>query len=384
MLGTFLMGTAEMIAAGIVDMVAEDLQVSIALAGQLVTAFSLAFAIGTPIVVTLAAGLDRKKVIMISLTVFILGSLLSAWSPSFSFLLFTRVILGISAGVFSVLALSMAANLVPREQMGNAIGTVAMGFGAALVLGLPLGIMLGQWIGWRAIFLSLAALSIIMGIFLIRFLPPIAGEAKNPIKDQLSIFKNRKVVTGLFIFLFAITGYSTVYTYIVPFFQDVVGIHPSVISWAMLFIGIFATLGTRFGGYAADRWGIAKTVLVSLLLHAAALLILPVGTSWIVIVFLLCAVWVSASNTTIPAMQSFFVQQAPNSSELALSVSSSAAHIGLAIGAGLGGVFINIDGSVQYHPLFGAGIVLIGFLFAAITFFKPKAAASPQGEKALE
>ncbi len=340
MLGTFLMGTAEMVAAGIVNMVSDDFQVSIASAGQLVTAFSLAFAIGTPIIVTLVARVDRKKVTMISLGVFIMGNFLALWSPSFGFLMITRIVLGVSAGVFSVLALSIAANLVPREKIGNAIGTVSMGFGAALVLGLPLGMMLGQLIGWRMIFLSLAILGLVVFFALTRLLPSIAGKTRPTIRKQLSIFKNVKIVCGLLVFLFAITGYSTVYTYIVPFFQEVVGLNPSVISLVMLLVGIFATAGTRFGGFAADRWGIARTVIISLLLHTMALIMLPIGSAWIISVIILCSIWVMASNTTIPAMQSFFIHETSDSSEIALSASSSVAHIGLAWGLVLVGFLL--------------------------------------------
>lgn len=367
--GTLLTGTSEMIVAGIVHIIAADLQISVALTGQLVTVFSLSFAIGTPIIVTMMAKVGRKKLILAALAVFVIGNFLSIWSPTISILLLSRIILGVSAGTFIVLATSLAAKLVPPERIGNAISIVSMGFGAALVLGVPLGITISQWLGWRMVFAFLSIFSLLLMIALYCFIPSLPGEKPIPMKQQFSIFKNQKIVSGLFIFLFLITGYGTVYTFLAPFLKDLVKMNTTGIGLAMFVFGILALIGTRSGGYSVDRWGTAKTILFSISINAIALLILPFSTAIMFITLLIASIWIGASNTTIPALQTYLIQQAPQSSELALSASSSFAQLGLAIGAGLGGLIVTFSGTVAYNPWIGAFIVSIGLMLAIMTFF---------------
>ncbi len=371
-LGTFLIGTTEMIVAGIVHMIADHFHITIALAGQLVSAFSLAFAIGTPIIVTLTSRFDRKKVLLGTLSLFMLGNLISTWSPNFTTLLLSRVLLGISAGVFIVVATSVAAKLVPPEKMGNAVSTVSIGFGTSLVLGVPLGIMISQWLGWKLVFALLAILSLLILIALVRLLPSLPGESPVPLKEQFSILKNRKIVGGLLIFLFLITGYGSAYTYLAPFLQETVQLDTSAISMAMLIFGAFALIGTKVGGIGADQWGTVKTIISSIAIHVIALILLPLFTGTIYGTLIVAAIWIGAANITIPALQTYFIQQAPRSSDLALSASSSIAQLGLAIGAGLGGITVNSLGATVYNPWISSIVVLLGLCVAWVTFIKQK------------
>ncbi|WP_258235209.1 MFS transporter, partial [Paenibacillus agaridevorans] len=150
-LGVFLTATSELVVSGILRVLAEDFSISIALAGQLVTAYSLSFAIGTPVLVSLTSRLERKKVLIASLVIYALGAGLSVAATSFALLLAARVILGVSSGVFLVTSFGIAAKLVPAERVGSAIGTIILGFSTALILGVPIGIAITGWLGWQAI-----------------------------------------------------------------------------------------------------------------------------------------------------------------------------------------------------------------------------------------
>jgi DHA1 family putative efflux transporter-like MFS transporter len=368
-IGTFLTGTSEMVVAGIVNMIANDLKITISLAGQMVTTFSLAFAIGTPIIVSMTSRLERKKVLLGSLGVFLVGNLVSFFSSSFAILLGARVILGTSAGVFIVVAMSVASRLVPSDKIGNAISTVSLGFGTALVLGVPLGAVLSEWLGWRSIFVVLAILSFLIMIPLARLIPSLEGENAIPLSQQLSIIKNRKLLSGLFIFFSLITGYGASYTYLTPFLQESIHLDMSTISLSMFVFGVFSTVGTRFGGYGADKWGASRTISYSIFFHAILLIFLPLVTNSIIATLMIAAVWVGVSNITIPALQTYFIHLAPESSDLALSASSSVAQLGLAVGAGLGGLFLKISETSIYNPWLSAVVVILSFVAAIVTFF---------------
>jgi DHA1 family putative efflux transporter-like MFS transporter len=365
-IGTFLTGTSEMIVAGIANLIANDLQITVALAGQLVTAFSLSFAIGTPFVVTLTSQVERKKVLISSLSIFLIGNIVSFFPTSFSILLLARVILGTSAGVFIVVAMSVAAKLVPSDKIGNAISTVSLGFGASMVLGVPLGVILSGWLGWRSIFALLAILSLVIMIPLMRLIPNLEGSKSVSIKEQLSILKNKKILGGLLIFFFLIAGYGANYTYLTPFLQEMIHLDMSAISISMLVFGIFSVIGTRLGGYGADKWGTTQTITYSVLFHVLFLIVLPIFTQSVLVTLLLAGLWVGVANITIPALQTYFIQQTPQSSDLALSASSSVAQFGLAVGAGLGGLMINFSSTTSFNPWFSAIIVIFAFLSAVI------------------
>lgn len=123
-IAVFFTATSELVVAGILNELADQIHVSIALAEQLITVYSLAFAIGTPVVVSLTARMGRKKLLLLAMLVFIFGNLVSFVSSSFSLLIVSRMILGASSGVLLVAAFSATAKMVPPEKIGSAIGTI--------------------------------------------------------------------------------------------------------------------------------------------------------------------------------------------------------------------------------------------------------------------
>lgn len=127
-IGMFVVGTVELVFAGVLKLISVDLGVSVATAGQLVTIYAVIYAIGTPILITLTSRIERKKLLLLSLFVFILSNVIAAISPNYIFLMISRIIAAISAGIFSVSSIAFAAKLVPPAKAGKAIGTTVMGF----------------------------------------------------------------------------------------------------------------------------------------------------------------------------------------------------------------------------------------------------------------
>lgn len=149
---SFLVGTSEFIIAGILDKVASDSGVSVAAAGQLITVFSLAYAFGTPFLMAVTARVERRKLLLYSLAVFVIGNGIAVTIPGFDFLIGSRIILALSTGVFVVTALTVAAKLAPPEKQGSAIATLVMGFSTSLIIGVPLGRVVASVYNWKMIF----------------------------------------------------------------------------------------------------------------------------------------------------------------------------------------------------------------------------------------
>ncbi|GGG69979.1 MFS transporter [Paenibacillus radicis (ex Gao et al. 2016)] len=365
-LGATVVGTAESIITGILDMLASDIQVSIGLAGQLVTVYSIGYAVGTPILIAFTSRVDRKKLLLAALCTFVIGNIVAVISPNFALLMISRAVLGVSAGVFAVVALGVAAQMAPPEKRGSAIGTVLMGTSLALVVGLPLGTLIGEYMGWRWIFAILGLVTVVTIAAIAKAVPKLSGQEAVPLSKQLAVLKEFKVISGLLTSLLFITGYSVVSTYLAPLLRENAGLNTNTISLVLLGMGLMAVVGARVGGYGADKWGIARTLIVSLLLHVIALFFLPVAAVTFVGSLFIVALWMLGAWTTAPAQQFYLVTMAPQSTDIILSLNSSAFHLGVAVGATLGGVI------VENLPLSSIGwvgglVVLLATVFAVIS-----------------
>ncbi|AZN38781.1 MFS transporter [Paenibacillus albus] len=367
-LGVFLTATSELVVSGILRLIAADLHVSVGLAGQLITAYSLSFAIGAPIFVSLTSRMGRKKVLLGSLAVFVIGSLVSIVSSSIELLMISRIILGASSGVYLVVTFGTVAKLVPSEKLGGAISIIVLGFSSAMILGVPVGIIISSWMNWRAIFLILSLLSLVMAYVIHRLLPDIDGDATVRFGQQFKVLGSTVIVSALFLTFFKESGNSVFFTYLTPFLQDILHLKASSVSVIMLVFGIIGTIGSRLGGYGIDRWGAARIITISIIVHAAVLALLPSVTGSLAVEIILLSFMVLAMFASGPAIQTYFIQQAPQSSNLVLSLNTSIIHLGLAAGAGAGGAMINATSTLRYNPWLASIIVAFGLAAAIVSF----------------
>lgn len=367
-IGAFLAVTAELMLIGVTDLVSRDLEIPISFTGYLVTAYALAFALGTPIVITLTASLERKKVMLTSFFFFILANLISTWSPNFTVLMFARALLGLSGGVFVVVAMGAVSKLVPPEKVGSAIGMIVMGLSGSLVFGVPLGIALSGWLNWQLAFAAIAIFSAFIWIGILFMIPTVSGGEAVLFQQQLSVFNDKKMISGFLLTLFVSAGSQTVFTYLTPLLQKTTEMNTWTISITMFILGIFSMIGSRLGGIGTDRFGVEKTVYVSLMIHAIALLFLPISMISIITTVLVLSIWTCFNWMASPAIQTYFVQQSPKNPDLALSLNTSINQLGIALGAFLGGWIINSTGDVMNTAWVGGLIVLLAIPVSWITF----------------
>ncbi|PLT45256.1 Chloramphenicol resistance protein [Paenibacillus pasadenensis] len=367
-LGVFLTATSELVVSGILPRIAEDVNISLAVAGQLIAAYSLSFAIATPLLIVATSRMDRKPLLLCSLAVFIAGSAWSASSSSIESLMAARVVLGASSGMFLVVSLGIAAKLVPADRLGRAIGTIILGFSSAMILGVPLGVAIADWLSWQAIFILLGALAAAVGAVMFRLMPGVEGDEPVPLSRQLKHAGSAVILTAFLISLLREGGNSVFLTYISPYLQQMLEFRTADIAFLMLALGLAGAFASRLGGGLVDRWGAARTLGAFLVLHALGMALLPffafstpVAVGLIAIVFI--ALFASG-----PAVQSYMIQQAPKSANLVLSLNTSVIHLGIAGGAGAGGWLINRTAEVEFHPWLAASLIALGFAAALASF----------------
>ena len=337
---SFLVGTSEFIISGILDKIADSLGVTLAAAGQLITIFSLVYAIGTPILMALTASLDRRKLMLYSLGLFIVANLLAFLLPGFGPFLFARIIMALGAGLVVVTALNIAAKLAPPDKQASSIATVVMGFTASLIIGVPLGRIMTDAFGWKSVFGGIALFGLIAMIVLFFTIPATKGDKPVPLLQQLALLKKRKVALGLSITFFWLGGYSIAYTYLSPYLLSVSGISDSLLSTALLIFGIASLIGSKFGGYSTDRWGVSFTLIGGMALHIVMIIMLSIVTNSLMAVLIILTLWSFAAWSSGPTQQYHLATLEPESSGVMLGLNQSMMQLAMAAGAGIGGVVV--------------------------------------------
>ncbi|MBP1904589.1 DHA1 family putative efflux transporter-like MFS transporter [Paenibacillus turicensis] len=374
-LAIFLIGTIEYIITGVIDMMAVDMGVSTSEVGLFVTVFALSAAIIAPILIALTINMDRKKLLLITLGIFIASNALMLTNLSYEIVLWVRIIQGASGGITTVVAMAVATRLVEPEKRGNAIGIILMGLSSSLVLGVPIGTFFSELFGWRLLFIFIGLLSLLPWLIIFKKVPSIKEEEKVTLKIQLAILGNSKILTALVITLLYIGGYATLFTYITPFLQATSQLSITQISGILFLAGVCSFIGSKMGGQLADAKGSKFTILLGLLLQGITLLLFAVAGFNLVVLIIVLMIFMLATWSISPAQQLYLVTLAPQNPDIALSVNTSFIQFGFALGSGLGGLVIS-QTSVQYLNWVGLAAVALSLLLALLLFKRMKHTSS--------
>ncbi|XRG77943.1 MFS transporter [Rossellomorea sp. GAMAL-10_SWC] len=364
---TFIVSTSEYVIAGILDKVAISTNVSVSVAGQLITVFALANAFGSPLVVMATTRLHQRKLLILSLALVVFGSLMTIILPGFSFLIISRIILALGSGVFAIAAKTTATSLASPEKQAGAIGTVILGFSAAIIIGVPIGRLVATYYDWKLIFVGIGVLSL-LGIFVImRTIPTTNNGAAIPLGKQLSYLMNPKILMGLGITFFWQLGYGVMYSYIAPFLLTATSINGREVSFALFAFGIASLVGSKFGGFMTDKVGNASTLIGGLTIHVIALVLLSTIARPSYVAYPLLILWGFSAWSSGPGMQYNLIWLAPEASGIMLSLYSSFIQLGIATAGVIGGVAVKST-SVLAVSWIGAVSVAIAAIIGAISF----------------
>lgn len=367
---SFLVGIAQFVFGGIIDKVAESVGVYVSTAGQLTTAFSLAAAIGTPIFMMSTAKMDRRKQLLIALTIIFFGMFFTFYLQGFQFLMLSRVLLGIGGGVYGVCAFSIVASIAPEGRKARSLSNLAMGSSAALVFGVPIGRVIASQYDWRIIFGITSFLTLISIFCVMRLIPTVEGEAPIPLGKQLSILKRIDISMALGVTFLMFVSYSVVNTYITPFMKSVIPSIEESISIVLFALGLASLVGSKLGGFLADRIGAARTLIGGIIVQVISLTIVSLFSTSEMVVVLFLIIWATAAWTCGPMLNYNLVSKAPEASGILLSLNSTFVQLGFAVGAVVGGIVvegasimaINWTGMVTVTIAACVGIFSFGFI----------------------
>ncbi|SFF90994.1 MFS transporter, DHA1 family, purine base/nucleoside efflux pump [Halobacillus alkaliphilus] len=354
----FVVGTVELIIGGTLDLVAADLRISLGQAGLLITIFSLVFALASPILLTATAKIERKQLMLWTLFIFFTGNMIAFWSPSYAILMAARVLTAASGSLLVVLGVTIASAIVENQYRGRAIGIIFMGISGSLVLGVPIGLTIGNAFGWRVPFLLISILTLVSMIVVAFTLERIKPKPVIPIKEQLHSLKDKKIFSAQLTSFLFLTGHLTLYAYLTPFLKTTLGLDPAWVSIAYFIFGVAAVSGGGIGGMAADKWGSEKSIIGIIVLFALAIFIIPYVTFSLPLFLIVMVFWSSLSWAITPAQQNYLVVTAPETSDIQQSLNNSALHLGIALGSTIGGIVIE-QSSVIHNATVGGLFVLL-------------------------
>jgi len=337
-LGMFVMGSTELLVVGVLNLIAADLRVSIPAAGSLVTTYALGLAIGGPILTALTTKLDRRTILVGTLVLFIVANLVAVLSASYGVFFVARTLTGAFQGLFIAAAFAAGGSVVPPERMGRAIAVVISGTAVSGALGVPLGTLAGQALGWRGSFTAAAVLAAIAVLATLALIPSVPSTGGSTGSQARYAFAPR-VLAVLALTVLAFASLYAALTYIAPFLQTVTGISGGLISVFLLAYGVATAVGSFGGGRFADT-NAARTLVVGTTGVAACLLALYlVGTIAVLVALVLLASGGFAMGMA-PSMQYRVVSLAGPGGAFAQSLPASAANVGIALGSFVGGVAI--------------------------------------------
>lgn len=343
--GTFVMGTAELVVVGILDLVARDLDVPLSTAGGLVTAYALGICVGGPVLTAATIRLPRSTLLRMSLAGYVAGNVLALSATGFGMLLAARLLTGALQGLFMGAAFAAAASLVPAERLGRAISVVFAGVAVSTALGVPAGTLIGQATGWRTAFAAITAMGAVALVLTLRYVPPVAAATgSGRLRAQARHALAPRVLAVLGVGFLLMGGQFAAFTYITVYLEQITGVSGPAVSAFLLAFGAATAAGAFAGGRAADR-APATTVAASAAVLVGALGALHLFGGSVPVAFVALAVWGLAGFGFVPSLQYLVIRLAGPGRDLAATLPASAVNAGIALGALAGGTAVRGAGA---------------------------------------
>ena len=385
-LGAFAIGTEGFMISGILPGMAHDLGVSVATAGQLVTIFAFAYAVGSPLIAVATANVPRRTLLIGAMAVFTASNVLAALAPGYAALALARVLLALSAGTFMPASAGYASMTIAPERRGRALAFIYSGMTTALVLGVPLGTLVAARLDWRATFIGVAGLGFLALVGIATRLRPAPSPPAIGLGRRLAVARRPEVLAVLTLTVLVLIGAFAVNTYFGAYLETVFKVSPQGVAVFLFGFGLAAACGNTLGGHAADHWDkrrflVLATVVMIATFTAITLLAGFAPAPWALIGVAVAIILWALFGWSLPSVQqvrllSIDAHLAP----VTLSLNSSAIYLGAALGAALGSATVQFS-SVAMIGLVGAicELVALGFLLMTMRTSPVAAAQTDAG-----
>ncbi|MFF9653521.1 Cmx/CmrA family chloramphenicol efflux MFS transporter [Streptomyces sp. NPDC014622] len=365
-LSVFALGTSEFMLSGLLPPIADDMNVSIPRAGLLISAFAIGMVIGAPLLAVATLRLPRRTTLVSLISVFGLGQVVGALAPTYEVLFASRIVSAFACAGFWAVGAAVAIAMVPMNARARAMAVMIGGLSIANVLGVPLGALLGENLGWRSAFWAVGAASAVALVGVVTLIPRIPLPERKPrLRQEMAIYRDRQVWLSIVVTALAAGGVFCAFSYLAPLLTDVAGLDSGWVPTVLALFGIGALVGTTIGGRVADAhlFGVlmsgiaASTVFLVALALFASYQVAAIGLSFLL--------GVSAFYTA-PALNARMFNVAGAAPTLAGATTTAAFNLGNTGGPWLGGAVIDAD--LGFAATAWAGAAMTVLALVAVVF----------------
>lgn len=368
-ISAFIFNTSEFMPIGLLTDIAGSFSISESKAGMLITVYSwIVMLLSLPLIL-LVSKIDFRKLFMGTIALFGICQIMSVLAPSYGVLMASRIGVACTHAIFWSIASPVAIRLVNEEHRSFALSMVVTGTSIATIAGLPLGRLVGQYMGWRVTFLIVGIIAFAVLVYMAFVFPKIASGERFHVKDLPALLKNPVLICLYVQTILFVLGYYTVYSYIEPFMQQVAKLQNNVITIVLLIFGATGLLGSYLFSklYDRHRFAFIGTVMATLL--AWLLLLLPASKSLATMV-ILCAFWgITAMAFNVTTQSEVIRSVDEKGAAVATAIYSGLFNLGIGGGSWIGGIVCD-KGAISYIGFVGAVFAVISVLFFAFVLLR--------------
>jgi predicted MFS family arabinose efflux permease len=367
--GAFVMVTSELLPVGLLTDIAKGLGVTNGIAGLTMMMPAAIATFAAPVALIAAGRLDRRIVLCCLMGLIICSNIVAALAPSFAVILLARLLLGICVGGFWTYATATGQRLVPKGQASKAIAIVLTGISLGTVCGVPAGALIAEYFGWRAAFVATAAMTGLVLLAQLAFLPRMPGNEAIKLAHLIAPLRQVMARVGLIVSVLIFIGQFASYTYLKAFLQQVSGLDATFIAVLLLVYGLTGVVANFIG-----EWTTARNLKATMIAIAVMQGLLIPAFNWFsgnaVMLSALVAIWGIAFGIIPIAITVWMYKAVPDQPEAGQALLVSVVQIALSSGAAIGGRIVDwygLPATMNFGGVLmwlGAGLVLV-FLRAA-------------------
>ncbi len=370
-LGAFSIGVDAYLVAGLLSSLSQNLHITVANIGILISCYMLCYGIFSPIFSVFLTQVNVRLVLCLALVIFIAGNTICAISSGYLNLILGRVLAGLGAGIYMPFSISLIVTLSEKNKKGRSLGYIFTSMALGTITGVPIGILIAQHINWQASFIFVCILAFISLIFLWYGAPSIKIKSPPTLSQRIGILKNKKVAAITFVSSFCAMGGLAVYSFL-PLLLSTMLIDKNKIIFATFMWGLGGILGSFLSGRILDKYNKPALIVAFLIASIILMINLIVHVAVVFPLLMICMFIWGFAGWGLQAPQQFLIHQhAHEYGAIAMSLSLSMRYTGIAIGTALISGLMNSGMSINSIPILGSAFVCIALLVHVIFVWKP-------------
>ncbi|EMC6475223.1 sugar transporter [Salmonella enterica] len=367
-IAAFIFNTTEFVPVGLLSDIAESFHMQTAQVGIMLTIYAWVVAVMSLPFMLLTSQMERRKLLICLFVLFIASHVLSFLAWNFTVLVISRIGIAFAHAIFWSITASLAIRLAPAGKRAQALSLIATGTALAMVLGLPIGRVVGQYFGWRTTFFAIGMGALITLLCLIKLLPKLPSEHSGSLKSLPLLFRRPALMSLYVLTVVVVAAHYTAYSYIEPFVQNVAGLSANFATVLLLILGGAGIIGSLVFGKLGNRHASSLVSIAIALLVVCLLLLLPAADSEAHLA-ILSIFWGIAIMVIGLGMQVKVLALAPDATDVAMALFSGIFNIGIGAGA-LAGNQVSLHWSMSAIGYIGAIPACAALVWAVLIFRK--------------